>query len=563
MTYRVLIVDAAADARQKMRQSLQASGHEVADFATLEEALKKKTALGPDLIITSDLPDASIRETLDRDLPGERGTIPIVGIVEDSKPKPRPDSDVDYLVPSGRLDQLSQLVGRLLENHQLKIENLRYRKELELARAQSKDAEDQAAKMTAKMEHDSEQSTQALLETELRYRELFNLANDAILTVSAETGQILDANLQASQLLGYSHEELTSKNSRDLHHPEDLSQVESFSDQEFQSTCGCGITGDLPFVKEDGSRVILSVSCSVMEVGDRKIILRICRDVTNLRTMEAHWTKYTHDLEEKFKEKTTELLDSQSQLVQAEKMAALGNLVAGVAHEINTPLGSINSNNDVFMLAMKKFQDYFTAHPPAASEDLSDILSIVDDALRTNRIACERIMKIVRSLRNFARLDEAERKRVDLHEGIESTLTLVAHELKRRIKVIKEYGDIPEIECFPNRLNQVFMNMLVNASQAIEGEGEIRIRTWRDNETVCIAISDNGKGIPAEIRKRIFDPGFTTKQAGLGTGLGLSICYQIIADHAGKIEVESEVDKGTTFTIFLPIVEGDERNTNG
>ena len=563
MTYRVLIVDAAAEARQKMRQSLQASGHEVVDFATLEEALKKKTALGPDLIITSDLPDASIRETLDRDLPRERGTIPIVGILEDSKSEPRPDSDVDYLVPSGRLDQLSQLVGRLLENHQLKTENLRYRKELELARAQSKDAEDQAAKITAKMEHDNEQNTQALLETELRYRELFNLANDAILTVSAETGQILDANLQASQLLGYSHEELTSKNTRDLHHPEDLSQVESFSDQEFQSTCGCGVTGDLPFIKQDGSRVILSVSCSAMEVGDQKIVLRICRDVTNLRTMESHWTKYTHDLEEKFKKKTFELLDSQSQLVQAEKMAALGNLVAGVAHEINTPLGSINSNNDVFMLAMKKFQDYFTAHPPAGSEDLSDILSIVDDALRTNRIACERIMKIVRSLRNFARLDEAERKKVDLHEGIDSTLTLVAHELKRRIKVIKEYGDVPEIECFPNRLNQVFMNMLVNASQAIEGEGEIRIRTWRDNKTVSIAISDNGKGIPAEIKKRVFDPGFTTKQAGLGTGLGLSICYQIIADHAGKIEVESEVDKGTTFTIFLPIVEGDERNTNG
>jgi signal transduction histidine kinase len=294
---------------------------------------------------------------------------------------------------------------------------------------------------------------------------------------------------------------------------------------------------------------------------------RICRDVTELRRMEAELKRYTRGLEQKFEEKKRLLLESQAQLVQAEKMAALGSLVAGIAHEINTPLASINSNNDIFTLTFQRVQEMVLQHVPQESlqpgGDLRDVLSMIDDAIRTNRMACERIVKIVRSLRNFARLDEAERKKVDIHEGIESTLTLVAHELKRRINVIKEFGAVREIECYPNQLNQVFMNILVNASQAIEGIGEIRIRTWEEDNTVRVSISDNGKGIPPEIQTKIFDPGFTTKKAGLGTGLGLSICYRIIQDHGGRIDVESQVGCGTTFTIVLPIQETAERKMNG
>ncbi|MBI4482287.1 MAG: ATPase [Acidobacteria bacterium] len=293
---------------------------------------------------------------------------------------------------------------------------------------------------------------------------------------------------------------------------------------------------------------------------------RICRDVTRIREMEAQMERYTRELERKFEEKTRLLLQSQSQLVQAEKMAALGSLVAGVAHEINTPLGSIGGNNDVFALAFQKVQDFLRAHPPAdgtdSQEGLKEILSIVDESIRTNRLASERLVKMVRTLRNFARLDEAERKKADIHEGIESTLTLVAHELKRRIQVFKEFGAVREIECYPNQLNQVFMNMLVNAAQAIEGEGEIRIRTWEEDDTVRVAISDNGKGIPPELQHRVFDPGFTTKKAGLGTGLGLSICLKIVQDHGGRIELESQVGRGTTFTIVLPIQPDGERKTH-
>ncbi len=272
-------------------------------------------------------------------------------------------------------------------------------------------------------------------------------------------------------------------------------------------------------------------------------------------------------LREELEEKSRLLLESQGQLVQAEKMAALGSLVAGIAHEINTPLASINSNNDIFSLTNQKVHQLLREHvPPEIFQpggNLAEILSMIDDAIRTNRMACERIVKIVRSLRNFARLDEAERKKVDIHEGIESTLTLVAHELKRRVRVVKEFGAVREIECYPNQLNQVFMNILVNASQAIEGEGEIRIRTWEQDDTVRIAFSDNGKGIPPEVLPKVFDPGFTTKKAGLGTGLGLSICYRIIQDHGGRIEVESEAGRGSTFTIVLPISHSGERITNG
>jgi len=172
---------------------------------------------------------------------------------------------------------------------------------------------------------------------------------------------------------------------------------------------------------------------------------------------------------------------------------------------------------------------------------------------KVNKTACERIVKIVRSLRNFARLDEAERKMADLHEGLESTLTLVHHETKNRIEVVRDFGDIPEIECFPDQLNQVFMNILVNAAHAIEGKGKITITTRSNAGSVILTFLDTGKGISPENLVKIFDPGFTTKGVGVGSGLGLAICYRIVKEHGGRIEVQSELGRGSTFTITLPV----------
>src|SRR5437870_3338415 len=236
------------------------------------------------------------------------------------------------------------------------------------------------------------------------------------------------------------------------------------------------------------------------------------------------------------------------QSIQSEKMAALGLLVAGVAHEINTPMGAIHSNNDIMSRAVAKIRNLVG---PAPHQEISRVLSILEEVCRNNEIATERIMCIVRSLKNFARLDEAERKTVNIHEGIESTLTLLHHQLKNRIRIVKQFGDIPEVECFPNQLNQVFMNILVNAAQAIKERGEITVRTWTEGGFVKISISDSGVGIPREHLSKIFDLGFTTKGVGVGTGLGLSICYKIVKDHHGTIDVDSS-PSGTTFTITLP-----------
>ncbi|MFQ5667223.1 MAG: ATP-binding protein [Candidatus Binatia bacterium] len=275
------------------------------------------------------------------------------------------------------------------------------------------------------------------------------------------------------------------------------------------------------------------------------------------------------NLEEKVQERTTALSrtlaalrDTQAQLVQSEKMAALGDLVAGVAHEINTPLGAVASNTDLISRALAKAHEAFGAAAPA-----DKVRALLDKAARmtnVSRDACQRIGQIVRSLRNFARLDEAERKPADLHEGLESTLTLVAHLLKGRITLEREYGQLPPVPCYPNQLNQVFLNVLVNAAQAIDGTGRITIRTrWVPGSSAAggtaasavVEITDTGRGIPPAMIKKIFDPGFTTKGVGVGTGLGLAICYRIVANHKGKIEVDSEVGEGTTFRIVLPVPE--------
>jgi len=250
--------------------------------------------------------------------------------------------------------------------------------------------------------------------------------------------------------------------------------------------------------------------------------------------------------------------EAKAQLAQSEKMASLGLLVAGLAHEINTPLGAIHSNNDTVSRSIEKIRQILEGQENLTSADrqrVQQLVGILREVCQNNALATERMISVVGSLKNFARVDEAEFKKADLHEGIESTLTIVQHQLKNRIRVEKQYGNIPLVECQPNRLNQVFMNLLVNASQSIPDQGAITIRTARKGDSIEISISDTGVGIPPENVSKVFDPGFTTKGLGVGTGLGLSICYKIIEEHQGKIDVESG-DQGTTFTITLPLGHG-------
>jgi signal transduction histidine kinase len=251
--------------------------------------------------------------------------------------------------------------------------------------------------------------------------------------------------------------------------------------------------------------------------------------------------------------------ETKTQLIQSEKMASLGFLVAGVAHEINTPMGAIHSNNDVLSRSVHKLRD-LTAEP---GSEAARVLDILEEICRNNSVASERIIHIIRSLKDFVRLDEAERKVANVHDGIESTLILARYQFKSRIQVVKEYGDIPDIECYPNELNQVFLNLLINAAQAITDHGTITIRTFVDGGYAKIAVSDTGVGIAAENLSRIFDPGFTTKNVAHGTGLGLSICYKIVQNHHGKIKVESVPGKGSTFTVALPLEHMKESHNDG
>ncbi len=232
-----------------------------------------------------------------------------------------------------------------------------------------------------------------------------------------------------------------------------------------------------------------------------------------------------------------ELKDTQLKLINSEKMASLGQLVAGIAHEINTPLASIKSNNEIAVKLIKRIKDTDTA------EILSEINTIDTEAI-------SRINKIVTGLRKFVRLDEADLQEADINKEIDLTLDLIRHETKNKITVIKEYSEIPLVKCYPNMLNQVFMNILVNACQSIKERGEIIISTKYCNKNLIVRIKDNGCGID-DINK-IFFAGYTTKGVGVGTGLGLAISKKIIEKHNGKISVNSEVGKGSEFTITIP-----------
>jgi two-component system NtrC family sensor kinase len=251
-----------------------------------------------------------------------------------------------------------------------------------------------------------------------------------------------------------------------------------------------------------------------------------------------------------------ELKESQTALVQAEKIASLGRLVAGVAHEINTPLGVLRSSANTIERAAAKISECCREHPGEASDRVKPMVESLAGMAEQAQAACDRINTIVTNLRQFAQLDRADFQRANIHTGLESTLRLLRHEFEGRIEVSTEFGEVPEIDCAPRELNQLFMNLLLNARESIQvkgNRGQIRIRTWQDGDRVKIEIADNGCGIPAENIDKIFDPGFTTKGVRVGTGLGLPICYQIARAHQGWIDVSSQLGEGSIFTVSLPV----------
>jgi signal transduction histidine kinase len=293
---------------------------------------------------------------------------------------------------------------------------------------------------------------------------------------------------------------------------------------------------------------------------DRQLLLTLANQ-SSIAIQNAHAFDEIADLnatlEARVEERTRELHEAQAQLMQSEKMRSLGQLVAGVAHELNNPIGFVHAN-------LQLLQEYARKLVAAqrAGEDTARIEAAIDKLLARSREGTERVKQIVADLRTFSRMDQADLADVDLNEEIDRTLALMEPRFREGIEVERDYGELPKVRCYAGQLNQVFLNLLANACDALDGKGTIQIRTRarpgvgpeRSGAGVRIEFHDDGPGIPPEVQARIFEPFYTTKPVGRGTGLGLSISYGIVERHGGRMLVGSAPGEGTSFVIELPLV---------
>ena len=289
--------------------------------------------------------------------------------------------------------------------------------------------------------------------------------------------------------------------------------------------------------KTIGAIIALTVQSSVVKANS-ELLQMVAEQLTGavIRTL---LTENIKEQNSKLRKTLKELEETQLQLINSEKLASLGQLVAGVAHEINTPLGSINSNNEMLKRIIEK-------------NIVAENTEIIKDLNEIDSEAIKRITNIVKSLKKFVRLDEAEQQPADINKELDLTLQLINHEVKNKVTVVKNYSEVPMVNCYVNMLNQVFMNILVNACHSIKEKGEIVITTGVEDNMLKVSIKDNGCGIPDDIKSKIFNVGFTTKGIGAGTGLGLAISQKIIDKHKGTITFTSQEGVGTEFVVKIP-----------
>ncbi|MEY4591622.1 MAG: hypothetical protein RIR18_517 [Pseudomonadota bacterium] len=370
---------------------------------------------------------------------------------------------------------------------------------------------------------------------------------------------------------GYTPEQLLAGNPpyAKLVHPDDLGKVVSEVEAHLKAR-DVAFKQEYRIVKPDGSAIWVSDRTSPVFSSDGSLV-HLDGVLTDVTERVLNEKKLATALDEQ-KALNKRLEEANNQLMQSEKMASVGQLAAGIAHELNNPIGFVHSNLGSLEGYLRDFLEIIDAYEKAATNastdpdafaqvkrlreelDFAFLREDIVTLLKESKDGLIRVRKIVLDLKSFSRVGEQDWQPADIHQGLDSTLNIVWNELKYKCEVIKEYAELPPVYCLISQLNQVFMNLLVNAGQAIEKHGTIKIRTSMvEDQWVCIEISDSGCGIPEENLHRVFDPFFTTKPVGKGTGLGLSVSYGIIQRHHGRIEVSSQVGVGTTFKVFIPI----------
>ncbi len=405
---------------------------------------------------------------------------------------------------------------------------------------------------------------EALRKSEEKHRQLIEIMNEGF-AILDKNGIITYVNARLCQMMGYEQGELINRLTVDFL---DMENLENMQKHITSRSEGRNIPYEVEWIRKDGSKLPTIVSPMPLfdEEGKFEGNVAVLTDISELKKIENELITKNKELEKTLKT----VKEMHTQLVISEKMASLGQITAGVAHEIKNPLNFVKGNieplkrdiHDIItilnkyesIIESKDLKNNFSEVESLKNETdyaylIEEIKKLTDGILE----GAHRTAEIVKSLGSFSHTDGDKFIKTNIHEGIDSTLTLLGSKIKERITVHKDYGDLPEIECIPGKLNQVFMNLLANATQAIAEKGDIFIKTSLDGSNIHISIKDTGMGMNEEVQKHIFEPFYTTKEFGKGTGLGLSITYSIVEQHQGNIAVKSEPGKGTEFFISLPL----------